>query len=228
MSGGIGPVAGTTPYPWPWDGGCGGSRLALVVAGWDAGWCSRVDPAHAAAAERSVQALAVAVVGAGGLVLTIGHSPAARLCRPRAFRHPAAVAGASRLIDAAGIDGFHGSGLDATLRSAGATHLLLAGHGLEAPVHSTMRSGNDQGYECLLVLDACSPLQPDLLPAARSMVEMSGGIFGAVGATADVLAALVPVAAVHCAPAAATAAAATAAATATATASASPSPRSTP
>jgi nicotinamidase-related amidase len=98
----------------------------------------------------------------------------------------------ARRVDAAGIDGFHGSGLDATLRAAGATHLLLAGHGLEAPVHSTLRSANDRGYECLLVLDASSPLRPDLVPAARSMVEMSGGIFGAVGTTRDVLAALVP------------------------------------
>jgi len=78
------------------------------------------------------------------------------------------------------------------LRAAGATHLLVAGHGLEGPVHSTLRSANDRGYECLLVIDACSPLDPGLAGAARSMVEMSGGIFGAVGTTADVLAALVP------------------------------------
>ena len=53
-----------------------------------------------------------------------------------------------------------------------------------------MRSANDRGYECLLVVDACAPLEPELVPAAISMVEMSGGIFGAVGTTAPVLAAL--------------------------------------
>ena len=74
----------------------------------------------------------------------------------------------------------------------GATHLLVAGLGLEGPVHSTMRGANDMGYECLLVLDASAPLAPDLVGPSRSMVEMSGGIFGAVGATADVLAALRP------------------------------------
>ena len=57
-------------------------------------------------------------------------------------------------------------------------------------MHSTMRSANDRGYECLLVVDACAPLDPDLVPPAISMVEMSGGIFGAVGTTAPVLAAL--------------------------------------
>ena len=68
--------------------------------------------------------------------------------------------------------------------------LLLVGLGLETTVHSTMRSANDRGYECLLVVDACAPLDPDAVPNAVSMVEMSGGIFGAVGLTDPVLAAL--------------------------------------
>ncbi len=53
-----------------------------------------------------------------------------------------------------------------------------------------MRSANDRGYECLLVVDACAPLDPDLVAPATSMVEMSGGIFGAIGTTDPVLAAL--------------------------------------
>ena len=169
-------VAGTTPYPWPWDGSCAGDRLALVVAGWDAGWRERADASHVADVERRVDDLAAAVSAAGGTVVAVGHG--------------AAPSAPGRPIVASGIDGFHGSGLDATLRAVGATHLLVAGHGLEAPVHSTLRSANDRGYECLLVVDAGSPLDPALANAARSMVEMSGGIFGAVGSTADVLRAL--------------------------------------
>ena len=69
---------------------------------------------------------------------------------------------------------------------------MLCGQWLETGVHSTIRSANDRGYECLLALDACIPYDPDLAPAARSQIEMSGGIFGAVGDTAAVLAALVP------------------------------------
>ena len=243
--GGIGTVAGTTPYPWPWDGGCTGGRLALVAVGWDAGWRHRVDGDAASAAEVAVAWLAAAVTAAGGTVLSTAHAPPPRSSPPDNMRRPVTDSVAPRRIDtpppagadnmrrpvtetvgprridtspsagaidvrvasgrieppgvvggrgieAAGIDAFHGSGLDAALRHAGATHLLIVGHGLEGPVHSTMRSANDQGYECLLVLDAASPLRPDLVPASRSMVEMSGGIFGAVGLTADVLAALVP------------------------------------
>jgi nicotinamidase-related amidase len=53
-----------------------------------------------------------------------------------------------------------------------------------------MRSANDRGYECLLVADACRPVDPALRAPALSMIEMSGGIFGAVGQSAQVLRAL--------------------------------------
>ena len=78
---------------------------------------------------------------------------------------------------------------------------VVAGHGLEGPVHSTMRGANDMGYECLLVLDAATVLVPGLAGPSRSMVEMSGGIFGAVGRSADVVAALRPHSPVTPAPA---------------------------
>ena len=52
-----------------------------------------------------------------------------------------------------------------------------------------MRSANDRGYECLLVADATTAIDPDVTPRALSMVEMSGGIFGAIGYTGAVTAA---------------------------------------
>jgi nicotinamidase-related amidase len=53
-----------------------------------------------------------------------------------------------------------------------------------------MRSANDRGLECLLVTDACASLDPSVAPAAVRMIEMSGGIFGSVAPSSDVLAAL--------------------------------------
>ena len=44
-----------------------------------------------------------------------------------------------------------------------------------------MRAANDMGYECLLLEDAVVPADPRLVSAALSSIEMSGGIFGAVG-----------------------------------------------
>ena len=45
---------------------------------------------------------------------------------------------------------------------------------------------NDMGFECLLVVDACAPGDEGLVAGSVSMIEMSGGIFGAVGVTARV------------------------------------------
>ena len=88
------------------------------------------------------------------------------------------------------MDGFYASPLDATLRALGRDQLVVCGQWLETGVHSTMRSANDRGYECLLAIDACVPYDPDLAAASRSQIEMSGGIFGAVGESAAVIDAL--------------------------------------
>ena len=176
-------VAGTDPYPWPWDGRLDGDHLALVLAGWDEVWCQAAlepEPSMAACTE-----LAAAVGRAGGLVLTVAHRGAVPL--------PVPDLGCTVASD--GLDGFFDGPLDGTLRRAGRTHLLLAGLGLEGPVHSTLRSANDRGYECLLVADAAAPATADLAGAAVKTVTMSGGIFGAVGtaaATLDGLASLIP------------------------------------
>jgi nicotinamidase-related amidase len=95
-------------------------------------------------------------------------------------------------VRARGWDGFYDSGLDAVLRRHHVDRLLLVGDCLETGVHSTLRSANDRGYECLLVADACTAAEPSLAAPALSMIEMSGGIFGAVGHAADVLRALAP------------------------------------
>lgn len=171
-------VAGTEPYAWPYDGRLGGDHLALLLAGWDETWHSRA--ARSDHAERRALRLAAAVDRAGGLVVVLAHGPAIKL----------AAGAPSTTVPVPGIDGFYASRLDDLLRTQGRTHLLLAGHGLEAPVHSTMRSANDRGYECLLVTDACTSLTDDLGAPAAKQVTMSGGIFGAIGTTDAVLAAL--------------------------------------
>ena len=73
------------------------------------------------------------------------------------------------------------------LRSHAIERLILVGYGLETCIHSTMRSANDRGYECLLVVDACVPYDEALVASSISMIEMSGGIFGAVGTSAAVI-----------------------------------------
>ena len=185
----IGCVEHTTPYPWPYDAALSLSRTALVVVGWDTTWwhrCHRPD-----LVVEPIGHLAEAVdhvVVVDHTLPTIG-SPRSSTTLAGAAGTPPTLAGADS-ITAAGIDGFFGGPLDTVLRSAHCDLILLVGLGLETTVHSTMRSANDRGYECLLLVDACAPLDPDLVAPATSMVEMSGGIFGAIGMTDPVLAAL--------------------------------------
>ena len=83
------------------------------------------------------------------------------------------------LVDAPGLDGFFGTPLHGSLWPHGLRHLVFAGFGAESRVHSTLRSANDRGYECLVLEDACAGVDPALHAAAMSTIAMSGGIFGA-------------------------------------------------
>ena len=172
-------VEGSEPYPWPYDGSVPFARLALVACGWDRAWSGRATGAGAAAEQ--VGRLAETVVALGGHVVAMVHPDQHGDTPDRLPLDGAEV------VTTAGIDGFCGSPLDAVLRRRQVTHLLVVGHGLEAAVHSTMRSANDRGYECLLVVDACSVLAPELVDRSVSMIHMSGGIFGATATTAQVL-----------------------------------------
>jgi nicotinamidase-related amidase len=140
--------------------------------------------------------LSSAVRRAGGVVVAVRHvgtgpMPWRRPGLPAASGHDAALAipaaAADYVVDAVGLDGFYGSALDAHLLALGRDLLVVCGLSLEGPVHSTLRSANDRGYECLLVADACSYDNAATRDAAISSVEMSGGIFGAVGTTRAVI-----------------------------------------
>lgn len=182
-----GRVEHTTPYPWPYDGALSLSRTALVVVGWNTTWWHRCHEPELVI--EPIIRLAAAVDHAVVVDHSAPQSPALSPALSSQQGTPPPIPGA-RPTPAAGIDGFFGGPLDIVLRSVRCDLLLLVGLGLEAAVHSSMRSANDRGYECLLILDACAPLDPDLVASATSMVEMSGGIFGAVGTTDPVLTAL--------------------------------------
>ena len=165
-------IASTTPYAWPYDGAFAPVRTALLVVGSDG----------APAPEPAVAAMAGPLLAAGGVVVQVTTAP------PR--RETVAVPTlpqVSHHVTSYGVDGFYGSPLDSLLRSLGRDQLLLTGAWLETSVHSTLRSANDRGLECLLVLDACTAYDASLLAASSSQIEMSGGIFGAVGDSAAVI-----------------------------------------
>ncbi len=195
----------SSPYAWPWDGRLlPGNTALLAISSPGAGpgpatGTSVHDGVTPAGTTGRLGDFASQVEGAGVLVVHVMTAPSAALVGrsgqvgssldPMPPEHLGLPAGAV-VVGSDGVDGFYGSNLDSLLRRHRRTHLLLAGTWLETGVHSTMRSANDRGYECLLLSDLSSAAEPDLLAGAISSIEMSGGIFGAVATSADYLAAL--------------------------------------
>lgn len=169
-----GVTVASSPYLWPWNQQLDPGRSALVVL-------SAPGAPLSQDLKQEVQTFSEEFIRWNGLVVPVQTAdPAGRLpareheqveVRSRPSVHP---------IKAAGLDGFFGSSLDQTLRRYGRGQLLLAGTWLETSVHSTMRSANDRGYECLVLTDLAPALHQELAAGAVSSIEMSGGIFGAV------------------------------------------------
>jgi len=182
-------IAGTTPYPWPWNADLSGFGTAITIV-----MPADVEPQLDAAELAAVHSIAASVRQAGGLVVSVTTRPPARMNdlphKPRGVEIDSTIV--DHHVEADGIDGFCGSRLEGLLRSHAVERLILVGAGLETCIHSTMRSGNDRGFECLLVIDAAAAYDPSLVAASVSMIEMSGGIFGAVGHATDVMSAYTP------------------------------------
>ncbi|MEO5841000.1 MAG: isochorismatase family protein [Acidimicrobiales bacterium] len=181
------------PYPWPYDGSLVTDRLAVVICGAQKWFYDRT--AQPNDALDRVARIVSLLRPMGASIVAIRHGSD----HPHQVRPVLPIIGSADheliidpsattvVIDAAGMDAFYGSSLDAYLRARGIDTLILLGLGLEGPIHSTMRAANDRGYECLLVSDASAPHVPGLVRASLSTIAYSGGIFGAFASTAAVV-----------------------------------------
>jgi len=94
------------------------------------------------------------------------------------------------VIDKPGKGAFYATELDTLLRNREIAALLVCGVTTEVCVHSTVREGNDRGYDCLVIEDAVGSYFPRFQEAGLEMIRAQGGIFGWTAASRDVLAAL--------------------------------------
>ncbi len=82
------------------------------------------------------------------------------------------------VLDKPGKGAFHATDLEQILRNGGIDTLIICGVTTEVCVHTTIREGNDRGYRCVALADACASYFPEFHRIGLEMIAAQGGIFG--------------------------------------------------
>jgi nicotinamidase-related amidase len=93
------------------------------------------------------------------------------------------------VIDKPGKGAFFATDLHAILQNRGIKQLIVTGVTTEVCVHTTVREGNDRGYDCLVPEDCVGSYFPEFQATGLNMLKAQGGIFGWVSHSAHIFAA---------------------------------------
>jgi biuret amidohydrolase len=94
------------------------------------------------------------------------------------------------VIDKPGKGAFFATDLHAILQNSGITRLVVTGVTTEVCVNTTVREANDRGYDCFVPADCVGSYFPEFQAMGLKMIKAQGGIFGWVGNSEAVIAAL--------------------------------------
>jgi biuret amidohydrolase len=94
------------------------------------------------------------------------------------------------VVDKPGKGAFYATSLGRLLADKGVANLLVCGVTTEVCVNTTVREANDRGYDCLVLADCVGSYFPEFQEAGLAMIKAQGGIFGWVGRSPAVIAAL--------------------------------------
>lgn len=94
------------------------------------------------------------------------------------------------VLDKPGKGAFYATDLGLMLENRRIETLFVAGVTTEVCVHTTIREGNDRGYRCVALADACASYFPEFHKTALEMIKAQGGIFGWVAETSAFIDAL--------------------------------------